>query len=81
MSRCKACGADIIFIRTKIGRKPMPCDADRVFYGPGKDDKVITPNGEVISCKVLPDRQGAIGVGFTSHFATCPASDEFRRRK
>ena len=78
--RCKACGADLIFIRTKIGGKPMPCDADRVYYGPGNKDKVITPRGEVISCRILPDAVGAIGRGYVSHFATCPNADEFRRK-
>ena len=80
MSTCKACGADIIFIRTKIGRKPMPCDADRVYYEPGREDKVITPDGEVIPCRILPDREGAIGFGYTSHFATCPKAEQFRKK-
>ena len=78
--RCKACGADMIFIRTKIGRKPMPCDVDQVYYGPGNKDKVITPKGEVISCRILPDAVGAIGRGYVSHFATCPNADNFRRK-
>lgn len=81
MARCKACGADIIFIKTKIGGKMIPCDSKPVYYGPGKEDRVITNSRDVIACKILPDVRGAIGVGYVSHFATCPEADRFRKEK
>lgn len=80
MARCKACGAEIIFIKTRIGGKLMPCDADPVYYGPGKEDKVMTNQREIISCRILPDAHGAIGTGYVTHFATCPFADDFRRK-
>ena len=79
MAICKACGAEIIFFKSRIGGKLMPCNADPVYYGPGKKDRVITQNREVISCQILPDENGAIGTGWVSHFATCPAAERFRR--
>ena len=80
MARCKSCGAEIIFIKTRIGGKPMPCDAKQVDYWEGKGDKVMTPRGEVINCTLKPQRQPAAGFGYVSHFATCPAADTFRRK-
>lgn len=81
MSRCKKCGADLIWIKTKTGGKPMPCNAEQVMYWPGRTDKIVTPNGEVISCSLEGNPQEATGVGYVSHFATCPYSGEFRKEK
>ena len=51
MSQCKACGAPIIWIKTP-GGKSMPCDAQPVTYQAQSKakDKIVTQNGEVISC-------------------------------
>lgn len=68
--RCKACGADLIFIKTKIGGKPMPCDVNRVYYGPGKKDKVITPKGEVISCRMPSVRSAEDTYHISQHVQT-----------
>ena len=48
---CKACGRPIVWIRTTKG-KSMPCDAEPVAYKEikGGKEKIVTPNGEVISC-------------------------------
>lgn len=78
---CRGCGAPIVFIRTPAG-KAMPCDAEPVTYwqnarGPYK---IVTPNGEVISAKLEGDLQKATGIGFVSHFATCPKANQFRRK-
>lgn len=79
MSRCRSCGADIIWIKMASG-KAMPCDADpipycEVFSG---GMKLVTKNGEIV--------QGAYdgtseNVAYQSHFATCPDANKFRKRK
>lgn len=48
---CKACGKPIVWIRTTKG-KSMPCDAEPVAYKEikGGKEKIVTSNGEVISC-------------------------------
>ncbi len=80
MPKCRGCGAEIVWIRT-LGRKSIPCDPELVTYWERKNakGKVVTPNGEVISCVFSGDPNKATGVGFTTHFATCPVADRFRR--
>ena len=75
MATCKGCGAKIIW----IGK--MPCDPEPVTYwekakAPGK---VVTPNGEVISCVFEGDLQKATGSGYVSHWATCPQAGKFKK--
>ena len=81
-STCRGCGAPIVWIRTAAG-KSMPCDAEPALYKAreGAAGKIITGNGTVLSADIgglaafEPD-----GVGYVSHFATCPAAEQFRRR-
>ena len=77
MARCKGCGAEIIWIKTKRG-KSMPVDEKPVPYYKGTKDKIVTEDGDVISC----DLNGTefLGFGYVSHFVTCPKADRFRRR-
>lgn len=80
MAKCRGCGASIVWLQTANG-KMIPCDPELVTYwerakAPGK---VITPNGEVISCVFEGDPQKATGVGYVSHFATCPKAADFKR--
>lgn len=65
-STCKGCGAAIVWIRTP-GGKSMPCDATPRYYiekPRSGSKKIVTPNGEVISCEYTED----------PHKATAPAS-------
>lgn len=80
ISVCKGCGAPIVWIKTESG-KSMPCDAEQIVYWQkaGGREKVVTPNGEVISCELTGNPDRATGAGYRSHFATCPAADKFRR--
>jgi len=50
--KCKGCGAPILWIKT-AGGKSMPCNPEQVIYWEkrGAAGKVVTPNGEVISCE------------------------------
>jgi len=81
-SRCKKCGAPIVWIRTEDG-KWMPCDEGLVEYKAGTtpdyEDRVVNQNGEVIQCtfdfQCNPD-----GLARIPHWATCPFADDFRRR-
>lgn len=82
MSACRGCGRPILWIRTAAGRS-MPCDPELVTYWQraGGREKIVTPNGEVLSAELAgaPDR--ATGLGYISHFATCPERDRFKRRQ
>jgi len=82
MAKCKGCGADIIWIKTP-GGKSIPCDAEPVTYwerakAPGK---VVTRNGEVLSCVFEGDPDKATGIGYISHWSTCPCAERFRKEK
>lgn len=80
MGICRGCGAQIVWIPTVAG-KSMPCDAKPVHYWekPKAAGKVVTPNGEVISCEFEGDPQSATGIGYISHFSTCPQANNFRK--
>lgn len=77
-SRCKSCGKEIIWVKTS-GGKAMPCDAEPVTYREekGGSRKIVTPNGEILSGELTDDPDRATGIGYISHFATCP---DIRRR-
>lgn len=79
-SYCRACGARIIFIKTKAG-KFMPCNPDPIPYWQrdGASGKVITTAGEVVSCDLEGKRERVTGVGRISHFATCPSARKFKK--
>ena len=80
VTTCRACGAEIMFIKT-VGGKSIPVDSDSVYYIQKKDGnkKIVTPNGEVISADLTEDSAKATGIGYISHFATCPEADKFRK--
>lgn len=80
---CKSCGQHIIWIRTSAG-KSMPCNPEMITYKaqPGGREKIVTPNGEVHSAEIVksgtPD---ATGIGYISHFATCPNAARHRKKQ
>lgn len=80
--RCKGCGAQIIWIETLAG-KMMPCDAYLIQYRvvPGGSLKVINEAGAVISAEVEQSVNKMDGVGYASHFSTCPMASKFRKVK
>ena len=78
---CGGCGCRILWIRTKAG-KNMPCNPTILNYrkdAEGKE-KIVTPNGEVITGSTGVSPEEADGIGYTSHFATCTQAKRFRRR-
>ena len=80
-SVCRGCGALMIWIPTPAG-KAMPCDPDQLTYWQkkGGSQKIVTPNGEVVSAELEGPPEKATGIGYRSHFATCPRSEDFRRK-
>ena len=76
MAKCKGCGAPIIW----IGK--MPCDPKQVVYWqrPRAKGKIVTPNGEVISCEFTGEQNAATGIGYIPHWATCPEASQFKRK-
>jgi len=82
MPKCKRCEADIIWIKTAKG-KSMPCDAKVTYYiqkAKGGKQRIVTPNGEVLSCEYTDDPNSATGTGYVPHWYTCPYADNFRKR-
>ena len=79
-TRCKSCGAPIVWIRTRAG-KAMPCDAQRVYIvnRPRGSAKVVTDDGFVLSGDVVTDPAEATVYGHISHFSTCPNADAHRK--
>lgn len=80
MAKCRGCGAEIIWIKTPAG-KSMPCDAQAVTYWAkeGAPGKVVTPNGEVISCEFTGELRDATGIGYVPHWYTCPDAGSFKK--
>lgn len=78
---CKGCGRPIVFICSPAG-KLMPCDAVPVPYWLKYkgSKKIVTSRGIVLSCELEGDPATSTGLGYTSHFSTCPKADAFRKR-
>lgn len=78
---CRGCGVKIVWIKTSAG-KSMPCNPDPVTYWQKAKaaGKVVTPNGEVLSCEFEGDLHEATGIGYISHYATCPQAARFKRK-
>ncbi len=81
ISRCRSCGQMIVWVRTKSG-KNMPCDSQLVTFKSetGGKERIVTEQGNIISGKTGVSREEADGIGYISHFATCPYADEHRKR-
>lgn len=82
MTVCKSCGATIIWIKTAAG-KSMPCDAEPLTYrtNPNGAAVIVTPNGETLKADLEERPEKATGIGYISHFATCPNAATHRRRR
>ncbi|MCF8017819.1 MAG: hypothetical protein K9L62_00340 [Vallitaleaceae bacterium] len=79
--KCRGCGAEIVWIQTNAG-KSMPCDPCPVPYWEKSkaQGKVVTPNGETLSCEFNGDIKNATGYGYISHFSTCPQAARFKKK-
>ena len=82
VSRCRSCGASIVWIRTKNGRM-MPCDSRPIHYVIAgmtgeKALTLVTPDGETVT-NAFPDPDSG-RIGYQSHFATCRFANRYKRR-
>lgn len=82
-TQCRACGAEIGFIKTKNG-KTMPVDAIPLWV---REDPSGVPyvfaDGSVSRAVAMedqgPTQPEGVTVAYISHFATCPEADKFRK--
>ena len=80
--KCRSCGQQVIWIKTVAG-KNMPCNPALVTYKDqqGGKEKIVTPNGEVHSAEIVESgTSNATGIGYISHFATCPNAARHRKK-
>lgn len=81
MARCRGCGAEIDWIRTRAG-KNMPVDPEPVFVAVDDgSDVFVSDEGEVIHGRTVPANDGTAEVAFVPHWATCPEAGQFRRKR
>jgi hypothetical protein len=70
-----------MWLKMKSG-KAMPCNTEECLYkeDKGGNAKIVTQSGRLITGVLVADRDEADGIGYVSHYATCPGADYFRRR-
>jgi len=75
--QCRACGEPIRFIKSAKNQRNIPCDPDEQTITLAPGTMVVTPDGQVL--RGNDSTKNTSVVGYTSHFATCPAAGYFRR--
>lgn len=75
MSRCKACGKDITWIKTPAG-KHMPVESYG-FYSSVSGGTVVLPNGEVMPAAKLSKLIKA----YRPHWGNCLAAAQFKKKE
>ena len=80
-SKCRECGRPIVWVRTRAGRS-MPCDPGlRIYWAAeGAPGKILTPQGDLISCTLEGDERTGSGVGYLPHWGSCPGAETIRRQ-
>lgn len=79
MSKCRSCGAEIIWIKMRGTGKAMPCDAKKISYSenmhPGASSALtlVTESGTIV--RTVFDPAGD-KIGYISHFSTCPNANQ-----
>jgi hypothetical protein len=71
VSRCRSCGAEIVWAMHEFTRRRMPLDAEPIEAG-----NVALEDGVA---RVLRPNSPYQGPRYVSHFATCPNAKEHRR--
>lgn len=76
-TKCKKCMSTILFVENKTG-KWHPCDPQLLKTDDCDVGTVIVERdtGEIITVR---EGMESSHVGYTSHFATCPNAENFRR--
>lgn len=73
---CRECGEQIFFIRTQSGAK-MSVNKDQVGYNLGGKDRIVTPNGEILSVTITDHPES--GLGYVTHWSTCSGANRARK--
>ena len=78
---CKGCGKPIRWIRTNGGKK-MPVDAEEILFKADRNgtEIFVRKDGSVAVGRRSNFREDRAEIGYTSHFATCPHGDAFRKK-
>ena len=80
--KCKACGAEIGWIKMRRSGKSMPVDIRRTYYeDPGGNTLIVTEDGRVSKGRDAVIFAPGKTKGYVSHFATCPKAGEMRKRE
>ncbi len=82
---CKACGKEIFFIKTDHF-KSVPCDAEPVWiHQQSGGTPYIRIDGSTVVGYIAGDADddpdSNLIPAYVSHFATCPAGDQFRKTR
>ena len=78
-TQCRACGAEIGFIKTVSG-KTCPVDAKSEYFVPGIGDELfVLPDGTTQRGLRTEEEGNSTQIGYVSHFATCTEADKFRK--
>ena len=81
MAKCKACGAEISWIKMQSG-KLMPVDTMNTCYeDPNGGITIVTEDGRVSKGRDAVIFAPGKTKGWPSHFASCPKADEYRKRR
>lgn len=80
MARCKACGSEIVWIKTK-NDKLMPCNFPPVDILIDESEKEIyvTCTGKVVHGRRCDNKSYPIQA-YVPHWATCPKAEQFRKK-
>jgi hypothetical protein len=78
MAICRKCGKEIRFIKLKSGKYNPVDPQKRTIIQSSGPETLITDAGDIIRGTFCSIEGGANGCGYISHFATCPAAEEFR---
>lgn len=82
MARCKACGAEISFVRMKDSGKLAPVDVRKACYeDPNGKIRIVTADGRVSRGRDAVIFAPGKTRGWPSHWASCPFADRFRKGK
>ena len=87
ISRCRGCGAEVLWIRTAANRRKTPVDAEPVSILQGTGgDTFLQKDGNVVFGRKIGDAwdddpDANVIEAYESHFATCPVGGQFRNRQ
>lgn len=78
VTTCRSCHAQVFWARTQFNHTPIPIDLDPVPDG----NILLDDSDRILTAKVLPpgDERIESEETYTSHFATCPDGDQWRKR-